>query len=130
MNTVYDSKRAIPNKFLNEDGSYSTLQDLVGGAISGDLFIVVEELPETGEENKIYLVPKDGGGFYEYSYIDGEWNVLGDVDIDLSDYVTTETLANTVTTINSNIANTYNNSINYTNNAINEAIGDALIGNY
>lgn len=82
--------KALPNKVLNSDGTYSTLSEIIGGGASGDLFIVVEELPQEGEPNKIYLVPKDdgSGGFDEYNYIDGSWNLLGDVDIDLSDYYT------------------------------------------
>ena len=88
---VYDSKVALPNKLLNPDGSYSTFQDILGGSVSGDLFIVVEELPSTGEENKIYMVPKDGGsGYTEWTYKNGSWEPLGEVDIDLSNYSTTE----------------------------------------
>lgn len=88
---VYDNKIALPNKFLNPDGSYSTLQEIIAGAIDTDLFIIVQELPEVGEENKIYLVPKDGGvGFIEWEYADGQWDTIGELEIDLSNYSTTE----------------------------------------
>ena len=53
---VYNSKRALPNKWLNPDGTYSTLAEILSGSIGADLFIVVEELPATGEPNKIYLL--------------------------------------------------------------------------
>lgn len=60
-------------------------------AIESGEFIVVEELPQTGDPKNIYLVPKQSGtGYDEYIYVDGEWELIGDtsVDIDLSDYYT------------------------------------------
>lgn len=49
---------------------------------------IVDELPETGQTNTIYLVPKeDGQGFDEYIYVDGQWELLGDTDIELDRYV-------------------------------------------
>jgi len=59
-----------------------------GGA--GVSYIVVEELPTTGEEGKIYLVPKSTSktnNYYdEYMYINSEWEIIGDTEIDLSNY--------------------------------------------
>jgi len=56
--------------------------------------IVVEELPETGVEDTIYLVPLaepdvQGNNYAEYIYINGAWELLGKVGIatDLTDYV-------------------------------------------
>ena len=78
---VWDSKKALPNKFLNPDGTYSTLQDIIGGGASLDLFIVVEELPDTGEENKVYLVPKENGeGFIEWIYVNEQWDTIGELE--------------------------------------------------
>lgn len=97
MINAYDSKNALPNKFLNPDGTYSTLNEILSGTIDSDLFIVVEELPDTGDTNKIYLVPNGEGGFTEYHYVDDKWDIIGSVDIDLSDYYTkteTNTLLN------------------------------------
>ena len=89
--TEYDSKTSLPNKWMNPDGSYSTLNEIIAGAIDTDLFIIVQELPATGEDNKIYLVPKDGGtGFVEWIYADGQWDTIGELEIDLSDYPTIE----------------------------------------
>lgn len=84
---AYQSKPALPNKFLNADGTYSTLSEIIGSAIDTDLFIIVDELPATGEPNKIYLVPKTGGGFVEWAYNDGQWDTIGELEVDLSDYV-------------------------------------------
>ena len=76
----YENKQSLPNKWLNPDGSYSTLLELISGAIDTELFIVVEELPESGQTNKIYLVPDGEGGFNEYHYIDGKWDPVGAID--------------------------------------------------
>lgn len=94
---VYDSKVALPNKFLNPDGSYSTLQEIIAGSIDTNIFIIVTELPEVGEENKIYLVPKASGvGFVEWVYADGQWDTIGELDIDLSNYSTTDEMNNAI----------------------------------
>lgn len=63
---LYDSRPALPNKFLNSDGSYSTLDEILGKVVDTDIFIVVDTLPKTGEANKIYLVPNNIGSFDEY----------------------------------------------------------------
>ena len=61
--------------------------------------IIVDELPTTGQEDTIYLVPLEnpdvqGNNYAEYVYINGEWELLGKigVQVDLTDYYTkTET---------------------------------------
>ena len=49
---------------------------------------VVTELPETGEANVIYLVPKqdtsDNDVFDEYIWINDDWELIGSTDIDIS----------------------------------------------
>ena len=64
-------------------------------------FAVVEQLPTQDiSETTIYLVAKaepDGqDGYTEYLYVDNQWEVLGDTDIDLSNYVTNDSLATTL----------------------------------
>lgn len=65
-----------------------------GGAKKGAKIEVVTELPETGEANVIYLVPKEtedeNNIFDEYLYINDEWELIGTTDIDLSGYATKE----------------------------------------
>lgn len=50
----------------------------------------VDQLPETGESNVIYLVPKQGGSGTnvkdEYLWTGTTWKKIGDTDIDLSGY--------------------------------------------
>lgn len=87
---AYEGKSALPNKWLNPDGTYSTLTELIAGAIDTDVFVIVDELPEEGNPKKIYLVPDDEGGFIEYHYTNGEWDPIGTVNIDLSQYSTTQ----------------------------------------
>jgi len=60
-----------------------------GGA--GVKYIVVEELPATGEAGTIYLVPKEDSQtdnvYNEYMYINEDWELIGDTQADLSDYL-------------------------------------------
>lgn len=62
-----------------------------GGGGKGAAIEVVTELPETGEANVIYLVPKEtedeNNIFDEYLYINDEWELIGTTDIDLSNYL-------------------------------------------
>ena len=80
----YKAKPAIPNKFLNADGTYSTLEELIGGMVDTEIFIVVEELPESGNEQKIYLVPDGEGGFIEYHWTGSAWDPIGNIGTDIS----------------------------------------------
>lgn len=64
-------------------------------------FEVVAELPSSEiDANTIYLVAKTAGkpqdGYTEYLRVNDAWEILGDTDIDLSGYVTTESLASTL----------------------------------
>lgn len=49
-------------------------------------------LPEEGEENVIYLIPKEGSApdvYDEYIWVGGAWEKIGDTRIDLSGYLQT-----------------------------------------
>lgn len=85
MAAVYKTSKSIVNKFIDVDGETKTYEQ-----ISIDLFVPVDKLPETGEKNKIYLVPANNGTFDEYYWIEDKWEVLGNVSLDLSDYPTIE----------------------------------------
>ena len=103
MAAVYKTSKSIVNKFIDVDGETKTYEQ-----ISMDLFVPVDKLPETGEKNKIYLVPAENGTFDEYYWINDKWELLGNVALDLSDYPTFDQM----------------------NNAIDEAIYGALGGEY
>lgn len=53
---------------------------------------VVDELPESGEEAVIYLVPMEDGEepniYEEYMWINDEWELIGTTAVDLTNYVT------------------------------------------
>ena len=56
--------------------------------------IIVSVLPQTGDDDTIYLVPlenptEEGNNYAEYLYVDGEWELLGKiaVHVDLTAYV-------------------------------------------
>lgn len=80
----YDAKPALPNKFLNADGSYSTLNEIIASMVDTSIFVIVNELPESGDPEKIYLVPDGDGGFLEYHYVDGIWDEIGAIATDVS----------------------------------------------
>lgn len=86
----YDDKPALPNKFMNPDGSYSTLNEIISSMVDVDIFIVVDTLPETGEDNKIYLVPNSRGTFDEYFWNGTAWDKIG--ELDMTGLATTEQL--------------------------------------
>lgn len=50
--------------------------------------IVVEELPESGESGKLYLVPRQvtetNNVFDEYIWVDESWELIGTAEIDIS----------------------------------------------
>ena len=50
--------------------------------------LIVNELPATGEEDTIYLVPlenptEEGNNYAEYVYINGEWELLGKIGVEV-----------------------------------------------
>ena len=66
---------------------------------------VVENLPEVGESNKIYLVPKDGEEndvYNEYVWINNKYELIGNTEIDLSNYATKDDLKSHVGPIDLN----------------------------
>ena len=64
---------------------------------------VVTELPQEDiDENAIYMISVRVNGediYDEYMFIDGQWEVLGNTSIDLSDYYTKEEVDSTFATI-------------------------------
>ena len=65
-------------------------------------FEIVQELPEIGQDDTIYLVPiepdTEGNNYAEYIYVNGEWELLGKigVQVDLSNYYTKQEIDNMV----------------------------------
>lgn len=55
---------------------------------------IVEALPETANENVIYMVLRESGAgqdvYNEYMYINGAWEIIGNTSVDLTDYAKKE----------------------------------------
>lgn len=100
---MYQNSKSVVNKFVDIDGETKTFEQ-----ISMDIFTPVDELPATGEKNKIYLVPASNGTFNEYYWTGDKWDILGSVAIDLADYPTFDQM----------------------NAAIQDAVGNVLGGAY
>ena len=88
MVDAYASKPALPNKFLNPDGSYSTLNEIIASMVDTSIYVIVDELPQDGDPQKIYLVPDGKGGFIEYRWTGSKWDPIGMLEFDLTNYDT------------------------------------------
>lgn len=87
--TTYLTDDLIINR--NGEAYKTTLANLLMHSDVGDIFIVVAELPtEDIIPNKIYLLPKDesetGNLWDEYIYLNGQWELIGSVTVDLTNY--------------------------------------------
>lgn len=74
------------------------VDDAIGG-ITGIEFKVVEKLPTTGEAGVIYLVAHTHGTqdiYDEYIWVTDKFEKIGNTDIDLSGYVTTQALSDEI----------------------------------
>ena len=95
-NDVWDSKPALPNKWLNPDGTYSTLNEIIASMVDTSIYVIVDELPQEGNTQKIYLVPDGKGGFVEYHWTGTKWDPIGMVEFDISNYSTTQEMMNAI----------------------------------
>lgn len=82
---------------LEINGTTYTYQQLLDGEGISDLFSpmglsyeVVEELPETGEEGIIYLLPNEDDTYTEYIWVSDiqDFEIIGTTDVDLANYYT------------------------------------------
>ena len=80
----------LTNYYLkSETYTKKEVQSLIS-AINSVTLQKVDSLPEPGESNVIYLVPKSGSGndiYDEYIFIDGKPEHIGSTQVDLSNYV-------------------------------------------
>lgn len=80
----------LTNYYLkSETYTKEEVQSLIS-AVNSVTLQKVDSLPEPGESNVIYLVPKSGSGndiYDEYIYIDGKPEHIGSTQVDLSNYV-------------------------------------------
>lgn len=61
---------------------------------------IVQTLPVNPDTHTIYLVPKTlyspNNGYFEYIYLDGNWELIGDTEVDLTDYYTKDEVDNLI----------------------------------
>ena len=127
--TTVNNGNVIPivdNNNETKKVSISQLKTKITEDLTNLQFLIVQTLPIVDiQTNIIYLVPKNPSGvndvYTEYAYINNSWEKLGETQIDLSNYVTTSSLATTLL----DYATT-----TYVTTAINTAIGNALGGSY
>lgn len=135
---AYDGKQSLPNKFLNPDGSYSTLNEIIASMVDTDVFVIVDELPATGNPQKIYIVPNGSGGFDEYRWTGTKWDNVGMIEFDITNYYTKTEVENLISTALNNAksyadtkkAEAITSANNYTDTQIQEKITQALGGDY
>lgn len=87
----------LVNYYKKSDTYTKTEISSLIASVSTMSFEVVEELPtENISVNTIYLVPIENAlsenAYTEYVYISSQWEVIGQTDVNLSGYVTTEQL--------------------------------------
>lgn len=88
----------LVNYYLKSETYNKTEVNNLISAISTATFELVNELPQTGESNVIYLVPSSNPGTQnvkdEYIWINNAWEQIGSTSVDLTGYAT-ETWVNT-----------------------------------
>lgn len=126
-NTVND----LTNYYLkSETYTQFEVNNLIG-QIKTISIEVVNTLPTTGEDNKIYLVPKEGstGDVYnEYIWVNNTWELIGSTQIDLTGYATQDWVNNQIQNFltESQVTEIVNNSLTnyYTQTQIDNLLKD------
>ena len=79
-------KDEVHNNYYLKTETYTKLEvdELIAGVSGGGGFKLVDELPATGENGYIYLVPIAGGtGYEQYIWTDSGWVDIGREEITL-----------------------------------------------
>lgn len=135
---AYNTKPALPNKFLNPNGSYSTLNEIIASIVDTSIYVIVEELPQEGNPQKIYLVPSKNGSFIEYHWTGSKWDPIGMIEFDISQYSTTEEMNQAIASAllsakdyaDTKKAEAISSANGYTDTAIQTSIIQVLGGSY
>lgn len=110
MALQYNAIRQTVNAVANDTHYTKSQIDTIIAALNTGGFEVVEELPETGTEKIIYLLPKENEEerniYEEYIWIpeNEDFEKIGDTGIDLSDYAKLTDLSSAVSALNTSIA--------------------------
>ena len=95
---VTSTANNLVNYYLKSEVYTKGEVSLLISSITVGEFVVVQQLPQTGEPKNIYLVPKQTTStnniYDEYIWINNAWECIGSTTIDLSNYVTFTDLSN------------------------------------
>lgn len=82
----------LTNYYIKTDTYTKTEVNTLINNITKVTIQIVQELPADPSPNVIYFVPKStagtNNGYYEYIYVNNNWELIGDTEVDLSDYAT------------------------------------------
>ena len=89
---ITNTANNLINYYLkSETYSKDEVNNLIG-QISTVSILVVQQLPQTGETNVIYFVPRNIPNtddiYNEYIYVNNKWELIGNTQIDLTGYAT------------------------------------------
>lgn len=103
------------SEVYNKQESYSKSEiDNKIASIVTTTFEVVDELPEQGESNVIYLVPNEQSAdneYEEYIWVNNKWELIGTTKVDLTPYYTSAQVDNLLNPINSNVTSLQQNKL-------------------
>lgn len=130
-NTVND----LTNYYLKSETYTQTEVNNLIGQIKTISIEVVNTLPTTGEDNKIYLVPKEGstGDVYnEYIWVNNTWELIGSTQVDLTGYATQDWVNNQIKDflnesqvtqiVNNSLTNYYTKTETYSKTEVNDLL--------
>lgn len=104
------------NEVYTKEESYSKSEvDNKIASIVTTTFEVVDQLPEHGESNVIYLVPSEQAAdneYEEYIWVNNNWELIGTTRVDLTPYYTSEQVDQLLNPINENINQLQQNKLN------------------
>lgn len=115
--TSLENKK-IPSKIseLENDSDYASKEYVDNEIATFDFIKIVDPLPETGLDNRIYLVPKNTPDtenkdlFDEYIWANGKWEFITtkQIEIDLTPYYKKTEIDNTLNQIQNEVTNKIN----------------------
>ena len=102
---ITNSVNNLTNYYLKSETYTKTEVNTLIGQISTISILVVQSLPTQDiQTNIIYLVPKQTAGtqdvYNEYIYVNNAWELIGDTEVDLSNYYTKTQVDALIPTVN------------------------------
>ena len=122
----------LANYYLKSETYTQAEVNALIGSVTTISFLVVQELPTTGQNNIIYLVPKNPAQtdniYDEYIYINNDWEKIGDTEIDLSNYYTKTQTDNIIAGLDGSVTGTPSASKTLTSFSETDGVVSATFG--